>query len=119
LPSKREEGTEGEERAVTALKRQGYTIVEKNYRNPFGEIDIIAEENGYLVFVEVKKRNTDTFGDPFHAVNAKKRQHIIRSAMFYMKTHKCFDRKVRFDVVGIDREDLKIVKHAFIVEQKM
>jgi putative endonuclease len=118
VQSRRQEGIAGEEKAVAALKKQGYRIVEKNYRNPFGEIDIIAEENGYLVFVEVKKRNTDTFGDPLHAINAKKRLHIVRSAMFYLKTHKCGDRKVRFDVVGIDRESLKIVKHAFLAEEQ-
>jgi putative endonuclease len=116
LPGKREEGIKGEEQATVALKDKGYKIIEKNYRSPFGELDIIAEEGGYLVFVEVKKRNTQTFGDPFQAVNAVKKKHIVKTAMFYMKTHKCFDRKVRFDVVGIDRENVKIVKHAFILE---
>ena len=99
------------------MKGKGYKIIEKNYRSPFGELDIIAEEGGYLVFVEVKKRNTRTFGDPLEAVNAVKKKRIVKTAMFYMKTHKCLDRKVRFDVVGIDRENVKIVKHAFILEQ--
>ncbi|MCX5799172.1 MAG: YraN family protein [Proteobacteria bacterium] len=116
--SKREEGIQGEEKAIKVLKRKGYRIIGKNYRNPFGEIDIIAEEGGYLVFIEVKNRNTPTFGDPLDAINTKKKEHMIRSAMFYLKTNKCFERKVRFDVVGIDRESVKIVKHAFIVEQK-
>jgi putative endonuclease len=119
VTSKREEGIKGEEEAVDRLREEGYRIIEKNYRTRFGEIDIIAEENGYLVFVEVKKRNTPAYGDPFHAINMKKRDHMVRSAMYYLKTHRCFDRKVRFDVVGIDRQDVKIVKHAFILEQKM
>ena len=114
--SKREEGKKGEERALVALKRDGYKIIEKNYRNPLGEIDIIAEENGYLVFVEVKKRNTPKFGGPLNAVDGKKKRHIIRSAMFYLKDHKCFDKKVRFDVVGIDSNGVQIIKHAFMVE---
>jgi putative endonuclease len=63
LLSKQEEGREGEERAEKTLKKEGYTIIEKNYRTRFGEIDIIAEEKDCLVFVEVKKRNTPTFGD--------------------------------------------------------
>jgi putative endonuclease len=117
LPGRREEGIQGEEQATKTLKRKGYRIIEKNYRSPFGELDIIAEEGGYLVFVEVKKRNTSTFGDSFESVNAVKKKRIVKTAMFYMKTHKCFDRKVRFDVVGIDRENVKIVKHAFILEQ--
>jgi putative endonuclease len=116
LSGKREEGIQGEEQATKTLKGKGYRIIEKNYRSPFGELDIIAEEGGYLVFVEVKKRNTRTFGDSFEAVNNVKKKRIIKTAIFYMKTHKCYDRKVRFDVVGIDRENVKIVKHAFILE---
>ena len=115
--TKREEGTKGEEKAIKILKKEGYKIIEKNYRNPFGEIDIIAEEDGYLVFVEVKKRNTATYGDPFQAIDTKKKKHMIKSAMFYMKDHKCFDKRVRFDVVGIAGESIKIIKHAFMVEQ--
>jgi putative endonuclease len=116
LSSKREEGLRGEDKAVGTLKREGYRIIERNYRSPLGEIDIIAEEGGYLVFVEVKKRNSATFGNPFHAINRTKKEHIIKSAMFYLKANKCFERKIRFDVVGIDMEDVKIIKHAFMVE---
>lgn len=114
--SKREEGQEGEERAVRTLKKEGYRIIERNYRTRFGEIDIIAEEKDYLVFVEVKKRNTPAFGDPFHAIDARKRQHMIKSALFYLKNHNCFDRRVRFDVVGVDGDGVKIIRHAFILE---
>jgi putative endonuclease len=117
LSGRREEGIQGEEQATKTLKDRGYRIIEKNYRSPFGELDIIAEEGGYIVFVEVKKRNTRSFGGSFEAVNALKKKRIIKTALFYMKTHKCLDRKVRFDVVGIDRENVKIVKHAFILEQ--
>jgi putative endonuclease len=116
LYNKREEGTKGEEKAISILKTEGYKILEKNYRNHFGEIDIIAEEDGYLVFIEVKKRNTPVYGVSFEAVNTAKKRRIIRSATFYMKMHKCFDKKIRFDVVGIDNEGVKIVKHAFVVE---
>ncbi|OPX98609.1 MAG: hypothetical protein A4E58_00797 [Syntrophorhabdus sp. PtaB.Bin006] len=114
--SKREEGQEGEERAVRILKKEGYRIIERNYRTRFGEIDIIAEEKDYLVFVEVKKRNTPAFGDPFHAIDARKRQHMVKSALFYLKNHNCFDRRVRFDVVGVDGDGVKIIRHAFILE---
>jgi putative endonuclease len=115
--TKREIGIAGEDEATKALKRKGYKIVEKNFRSRFGEIDIVAEEKGYLVFIEVKRRNTGTFGDSFQAIDARKKRHIIRSAMYYLKTHKCVDRKVRFDVVGIDGDELKIIQHAFIVEE--
>lgn len=115
--TKREIGLAGEDDAAKALKKKGYKIVEKNFRSRFGEIDIVAEEKGYLVFIEVKRRTTGTFGDSFQAIDAKKRQHIIRSAMYYLKKHKYLDRKVRFDVVGIDGNELKIIQHAFIVEE--
>ncbi len=113
---KREEGKKGEDRAVKILKSEGYKILERNYINPFGEIDIIAEEGGYLVFVEVKKRNTDTFGDPLHAINDIKKRHMIRSAQYYLKSHKMWNKKARFDVVGITRHNVKIVKNAFLLE---
>jgi putative endonuclease len=115
--NKKEAGQEGEDTAVATLKRGGYKIIERNYRNFLGEIDIIAEEGGYLVFVEVKKRNSSTFGESLLAIDKRKKQHIIRSATYYLKDHKCLDRKVRFDVVGIDREKVKVVKHAFIAEE--
>ncbi len=69
------------------------------------------------VFVEVKKRNTPNFGDPFNAINARKRQHLIKCAMFYLKSHNSFNRKTRFDVVGIEGEQVKIIKNAFMVEE--
>ena len=115
--SKREIGIEGEDLAEKALRKRGYKIVEKNYRSKFGEIDIIAEEKGCLVFVEVKRRTTGSFGDSLEAVDEKKKRHMIRSAMWYLKANKCANRKVRFDVVGIDGDALKIIQHAFIVEE--
>ncbi len=114
--SKREIGAEGEDRAVRALKKRGYRIVETNYRTRTGEIDIIAEEKDYLVFVEVKRRNSTSHGDSLEAVDKRKKDHMIRTAMHYLKAHKCSSRRVRFDVVGIDGDTLKIVQHAFIAE---
>ncbi len=82
-----------------------------------GEIDIVAEHKGYLVFVEVKKRNTPYFGDPLDAIDKRKKDHIVKSALYYMKKNKCADRKVRFDVVGITGDTIKIVKNAFAVDE--
>jgi putative endonuclease len=117
MATKREVGVEGEDLAVKALKKKGYKILERNYRSKLGEIDIIAEEKGYLVFIEVKRRNTGSFGGSFDAIDGRKKEHMIRSATYYLKSHKCFDRKARFDVVGIDGDELKIIQHAFIVEE--
>ncbi len=113
---RRQEGASGEKLAIDALKGEGYRIVERNFRSPFGEIDVIAEDGEYLVFVEVKKRNTGTYGSSFSAITRTKKDHIVKSALFYMKRHNCFNRPVRFDVVGIDRGVPRIVKHAFGVD---
>ncbi|MCX7965226.1 MAG: YraN family protein [Syntrophorhabdaceae bacterium] len=113
---KKEQGIEGEDRATSILRSRGYKIIERNYKNPFGEIDIIAEEGGYLVFIEVKKRNTETFGDPLHSITEVKKRHIIMSAQYYLKSHKLNNKKARFDVVGITKNGVKIVKNAFLAE---
>jgi|WetSurMetagenome_2_1015567.scaffolds.fasta_scaffold608663_1 putative endonuclease len=114
--SSRDEGARGEDMAIKTLKHEGYKIVERNHRNKLGEIDIIAEQAGYLVFVEVKKRNTERFGDAVYAVDDRKKQHIIKAALFYIKMHNYFNRRVRFDVIGIDKEQTKLIKNAFLVE---
>jgi putative endonuclease len=114
--NKRDVGSLGEETAIKTLKKRGYKILERNHTTRFGEIDIIAEEGGYLVFVEVKKRNTNQFGDALSAITRIKQQHIVKSALWYMKRNKCFDRRVRFDAVGLDGEQVKVVKGAFMVE---
>lgn len=117
MAGKRETGIEGEKMAAKALKKKGYKIIEKNYRSKFGEIDIVAEEKGCLVFVEVKRRSSTAFGGSFGAIDEKKKMHLIRSAQCYLKSHNCLDRRARFDVVGIDGDELKIIRHAFIVEE--
>jgi putative endonuclease len=114
--SNRDEGTLGEDMAIKTLRRNGYRIVERNHRNRLGEIDVIAEEDGCLVFVEVKKRNTARFGEAVCAVDERKKRHLVKAALFYMKVHNCFHRRIRFDVIGIDQDRTKIVKNAFLVD---
>lgn len=106
-------GTQGEDRAAAILKEQGYRIVSRNYRSPFGEIDIIAEDEDCLVFIEVKSRKGRNFGTSFEAIDSRKKLHIIRSAQTYLKANRCLNRKIRFDVVGIDGDNIRVIKHAF------
>lgn len=113
MPDRRTTGREGEDQAAAVLKRQGYHIVDTNFRSPFGEIDIIAEDNGCLVFVEVKRRKGHSFGASLEAIDARKRQHIIRSAQVYLKKNHCIDRRFRFDVVGIDGDTIRVIRDAF------
>jgi putative endonuclease len=115
--SSREEGARGEDAAIKTLKRNGYRIVERNYKNKLGEIDVVAEEGDCLVFVEVKKRNTPFFGEAVCAVDENKKRRLVRAALFYLKEHRCWNRRARFDVIGIDDERIKLVRNAFLVEE--
>jgi len=110
-------GKQSERLAVAYLKRNGYRIVETNYRSPVGEIDIIAREKGTLVFVEVKARRSSRFGSPKGAVTPAKQRKISMAALDYLKRSGQDDVRARFDVVSIDaasgRTDIEVVKNAF------
>ncbi len=100
--SKKEIGVEGEEIAVKSLKRKGYKIVQRNYRCKLGEIDIIAERNGVLIFVEVKTKRTNDFGPPQYAVTPAQRDQISKSALCYIKEKGLTEQSCRFDVITIN-----------------
>lgn len=93
-------GDFGEKIAEGYLKKHGYTILEKNYRTRFGEVDIIAKEGEIICFVEVKTRTGTDFGLPQEAVNFKKQNKIIRAALAYITENK-FKGTWRIDVVAI------------------
>jgi putative endonuclease len=97
-------GKEGEMLAKQFLKKKGYSILQENYRTPFGEIDIIAKEKDVLVFVEVKTRTDLAFGSPFEAVNQRKKEKIRKVASSFMKSLKK-ECPARFGVLGINVED--------------
>lgn len=94
-------GKKGEDLAALYLRKRGYHIVEQNFTCKIGEIDIIAEENGYLVFIEVKTRGSLTYGYPAEAVNWQKQRKLQQLAYFYQQTHHCFQQPCRFDVVAV------------------
>ncbi|NLY43811.1 MAG: YraN family protein [Clostridiaceae bacterium] len=97
---KKDIGALGEKYAENLLVKNNYKILEKNFRCKIGEIDIIAQDGKYLVFVEVKTRNTAMYGCPAEAVNYYKQRKIIQVAQFYM-AYKKYDGDVRFDVIEI------------------
>lgn len=114
-------GKIGEEIARKYLQKIGYRIVCSNYRQQQGEIDIVAEDGEFLVFIEVKTRSGLSFGDPLEAVNSHKRRQIARAATRYMAENNCFERPARFDVVGVRVFDdgtssLELVKGAFSLD---
>ncbi|MBT8359045.1 MAG: YraN family protein [Desulfobacterales bacterium] len=118
MPNSRQKfGKKSESIAAGYLKKQGYKIIELNYRTKLGEIDIIAKDKGTLAFIEVKARRSDQFGNPKWAVTPQKQKKISMVALQYLKTTGQSNAKARFDVVSIisshDNPSIEIVKNAF------
>ena len=114
--SRKELGNWGENLAVDYLKERDYSIVDRNLRTPYGELDIIAlqrpiensnisyvkqDQTLMIVFVEVKTRASTAFGTPEESINAQKRRHLIDSAFYYMQSHPELDYDWRIDVIAI------------------
>ncbi len=96
------------------MKKSGYRIVERNYSCKVGEIDIIAREDEYLVFAEVKYRKYKTTGDPAEAVDYRKQRKICMAASYYMMCNNMDEGvSVRFDVISILGSDVRIIRNAF------
>lgn len=105
-------GKKNEELAIGFLKRRGFRILEKNFRTPRGEVDIIAADGDIIVFVEVKARRSDRYGHPKFAVTPTKQRHLSAAAMTYLKKSGYTGRRARFDVVTIRYADeMPIVEH--------
>ncbi len=100
----------GEELARKFLLSQGHRIIATNYRSRFGEIDIITENRGTVVFVEVKTRASIIFGTPSEAVTPSKQKRLYRLAEEFLITHQLESKPVRFDVLSltVDGEDIKV-----------
>lgn len=97
-------GLRGEDLACEALSERGYTIVARRYRTKSGELDIVARHRDYLVFVEVKARQSGSFGDPEEAVTLQKQHKMVCMATDYLARNGLHDVACRFDVVGINTE---------------
>lgn len=111
-------GRKGEEEAVSYLRKNGYKIIERNYRTKLGEIDIIADCKGCTCFVEVRAKNSPAFGLPEETILKKKQRQISKAALAYIKKFKLEDKSCRFDVVcieGVDslRPQVRLIKNAF------
>jgi len=108
-------GDESEEKACRFLKQRGYRILARNWRSRTGEVDIIARDEGILVFVEVKARSGDGFGGPEAAVDRFKQRRIISAALSFMEVTEC-ELPTRFDVVAIRPGKVLLYQDAFQVE---
>lgn len=96
-------GRSGEEMAAEYLARAGYKIIERNFHSQQGELDLIAEEGEFLVFVEVKNYSCKSFGSPLGAVRRNKKESIIHAARTYIYKKNISGRYCRFDVLAIYR----------------
>lgn len=94
-------GIIGEKIAQEFLWNNGYEILETNFYTKMGEIDIIAEKNNCIIFVEVKTRTSLKFGTPAMAVDFNKRNHIKNSAKVFLHINRLYDKNVRFDVIEV------------------
>lgn len=107
-------GATGEEKAAEFLKWKGYKILETNFSNKIGEIDIIAKDKEFVVFVEVKARSTKAFGFPSEAVNFFKQQKIRQVSLSYLKSKKMLGKiQCRFDVVEVLGDEIRHIMNAF------
>ena len=94
-------GRSGEVMAKEYLISKGYKILEMNYRNKIGEIDIIAMDNEILVSVEVKTRRNYSYGYAFEAVHIKKQRKIINTSMVYIKYKYLLNVQLRYDIIEV------------------
>jgi putative endonuclease len=120
MPHERQNyGMDGENMAAGFLVAQGYQIVICNYKNRYGEIDIIAMDGETLVFVEVKSRRSDRFGSARESVSRAKQKKISMVALGYLKSTGSVRRKARFDVVAVNSNAsapvnrIELIKNAF------
>ena len=109
-------GAFGEKLAVKLLIDKKHTIIEQNYRQGRGEIDIISMDKATLVITEVKTRNSEALGAPYNSVSRKKQAQLIKLTNMYVKQHS-INEEIRFDIISIVhnqyRTNIEHIEHAF------
>ena len=115
-------GAEGEALAERTLVAHGYRVIARNWHCRYGELDLIAEDGGELVFVEVKTRRGRVMGTPEEALTPSKRKRLLAAAQQYLMEHDSAERSYRFDVVAIEMggrmgaADVRVHPNAFAEE---
>jgi putative endonuclease len=117
MASHNELGKWGEDVAATYLERQGYTIIERDWKSGHRDLDIIALDGDTVVFVEVKTRSNRMFTDPEMAVDYQKIRHLQQAANHYIK-YRHIDSDIRFDIITVvgtinDSPAIDHIKDAF------
>jgi putative endonuclease len=110
-------GKLGEDLAVAYLQKAGYRILAQNYRCLYGEVDIIALDGDFIVFIEVKSRKSERFGQPQEAVGLEKQKKLSMIALHYLQQKRLENRNARFDVVAVkllpDGTRIELIRNAF------
>jgi putative endonuclease len=114
-------GDLGEKLAEDYLIKRGYCLIERNYRNRFGEMDLIACEGSSICFVEVKTRLSEDYGTPFEAVSWRKQKKLKNLALSYLQSKGLLDENARFDVVAVNFDEghqprIELLQNAFEVD---
>lgn len=102
MPTRREIGAWGEAVAARHLEAAGYAIRDRNWRHDHGELDLVAEQAGLIVFVEVRARHGEAAGAPEETLGPAKRAKLEETARAYLERHGLTDAPARFDVIAID-----------------
>jgi len=105
-------GREGESRAELFLKEKGFEIVARNYRHKRSEIDLIVQKENWLVFVEVRMRNSTVYGHPEETISRAKQKKVMEGAAHYLEETK-WAGNVRYDIVAITKNEVMHFEDAF------
>ena len=109
-------GRSGENQIIRYLIDQGWTILERNFRYQRKEVDIIAQKNDLIIFVEVKTRQSRKFGRGMEAIDQLKRNNIIFVARYYIEKNHMHNCDFRFDVASVDYDSFTYIENAFQIE---
>ena len=112
MSDKIQKGAKGELLAAEMLRQKGFEIIERNYRFKRSEIDLIVKKDNWLVFVEVRVRNSNTFGYPEQTISQAKRKKVMEGAAHYLEEVN-WTGNVRYDVVAIHKNDIRHFEDAF------
>lgn len=99
--NRRSLGDTSEQIARQFLKKRKHRILEVNFMGPNGEIDIISQDRGDLVFTEVRSKSSESFGTPEETIDLKKQERIKKTAQYYLLRHNITDHQLRFDVIAL------------------